>query len=824
MDWMCNYRFMVVFVILVIFLILFFMSEQFQTFFRKQESFMNNELSHCWEHSQVSPEFKDKWFTTESVATREKWYLNTMFSTDGRKFDHKNCSVSFWIFMNSHVGHWGHIFSIRSDKVDRYLGIWKRPWSNGMHIRSTLENEDDEEYNHSYWNSGESHQGETGHYNQNDDHNHIIGNVPVFIVITIETPEASKAQLKQNKNKTFDSTYRLYVNGQKKNTFTHPSSIKSFDGNDNPYIMIGRKWTGSKAYKAFGLKDIKLYNTSISSVNVESLYSSVRHKSQWLDARNLFEKYSEGFVGSIEGFQNKTINEGFVTKDQCNNVYLPDHKAFFDFYKNMKMLRASGGPCKYSYTDDMPQKQIVVGPSGGPGPKIVDLNRFNIGIEEEINPRALNKMNSNWNDTFRLERDGHILKVYRTDTGNERSGWGMNLVLGTVSKSAKIDDSRFKCSSNKPICVDYIKGKQYGHCGRDQYPFEVTDQKVRFWQHNRSGWKVDMGVGRIPNLVNHNGINMNGLSTIEIPDGLKVVIFDQTDFNGNGTTLIGPQTIRLWTQSYNSVNYNDKVRSLKVKSTRFQFKKTYIIDNANPIVNEDDWRLDKEDLEIEDTLETHFPGENKTMRFITFNSNMDWRKKERATTNMTYKEARDKTRGGHFERVEFRNLDLYFGENGITFCMWFKMKPDNERWSRLMDFGDGYALHNVVILYYGKQIKFSVHNNGEGRDTKDRIIQYANDGNWYHISWVLGKPNKEGKCQWKIYVNSSCVSTIEDQNYIETGESGRLARKNLYLGASNYWWDPHLNGSIADFRMYQEPLTAAQVCKVYNNPDENGPK
>ena len=49
-----------------------------------------------------------------------------------------------------------------------------------------------------------------------------------------------------------------------------------------------------------------------------------------------------------------------------------------------------------------------------------------------------------------------------------------------------------------------------------------------------------------------------------------------------------------------------------------------------------------------------------------------------------------------------------------------------------------------------------------------------------------------------------------------------IERKKMYIGASNYWWDPHFSGSVGDFRIYKEPLTTEQVVHVLNNPDPDG--
>ena len=224
------------------------------------------------------------------------------------------------------------------------------------------------------------------------------------------------------------------------------------------------------------------------------------------------------------------------------------------------------------------------------------------------------------------------------------------------------------CGSSKPLCIGTGNGdEKTGICGKEIDPKDP----VVFWEHDKSGWKVEMMGGDIANMANsgRSTANMSGLSTIQIPEYMSVILYDQTDFNGNRYELNGPQTVKLWTQKYGGVNYNDNVKSLTVRPDGRHFKTTYINEPNNKITQKDDNRLKAMNLQIEDTLDMHYQdGQKKKMRFIELKAKGD------AGANNRY-----------FDRFDFNNMQLYLGNSGITFCMWFKMKTFNQNKSKYVN-------------------------------------------------------------------------------------------------------------------------------------------
>jgi len=784
-----HYRFWIVLLIVLFILVIFLNDSLFM------EGFDNNNAIDRIFNKQYSPiwnMFDNQWKKLDEFGVNKAIPIKTM----NYDIDYRNMSVSFWLFINKDNYEQNHIFSLRNNNIDKqYLGIWKDSNKSFLVIK--------------------------GKNNLNSQNNQseqyvIPSNRSVFVTITASTPIPSQDQIKNKVvTKEFQTVYTLYIDGIMR--YTHIDQFDNYVSDKNIVMVIGKKNETDKA-ENIAIKDIKIYNTTMSHTDITNLYNAVKINNDPDGAKQLFSSSMDGFTT----YKNNNEIEGFVTADQCTNVIMPVYKDFFDFYKNVKVLMANGEPCKYNYSSDAAPKQIKVGPHNGGEPKVVDLTRFGINKEDEISPKPINPLDPNWTDTFRLEREGQnkeILKVYRTDGKTIDLGWGMDLVLQT--ETSIIQDRNFKCTSDKPICADYVPDGKLGQCASEILPFDMdkdNNAKVTFIEHYNTGWQFEMGVGMIPDMTNHNGNNYYGLSTIIIPNGLVVSIYNNIHFNGTKTDLHGPQTVKLWEQQFNGVYYNDNVRSLKVKSNKVRFQTTYNNDSKKPINNKDDWRLEQDDLLITDTLDKHFDMKQvkKKMRFIRFQSygKRDW------NTNQSFDEAKRNGVGSYFKRLQFRNLKLFLGSAGMTFCLWFKCDSDKqEQWARLIDFGDGFGKNNIVMAFNQKSIGFHISNENHHYTSDWDVVTSVNHNEWYHVAWVIGSMNSDKKCDWKIYVNGTNVDNHKNMNYPPL-----VSRENLLIGASNYFWDPYLHGGIADVRIYKEPLTEAQICKVYNNPDPDGPK
>ena len=151
------------------------------------------------------------------------------------------------------------------------------------------------------------------------------------------------------------------------------------------------------------------------------------------------------------------------------------------------------------------------------------------------------------------------------------------------------------------------------------------------------------------------------------------------------------------------------------------------------------------------------------------------------------------------------------------------MKTFNQNNSKLLDIGGfGGNKYRLFIEFGSSKLTCKVFDK-EGGSTESDFASDINDNNWYHLAWVIERPNAELKCNWKMYLNGSEVknSPAKNMNYPPFNEDSghRIAHKNITIGGTNYWANPHYNGGIGDVRIYKTPLTKPQVCYVYRNPD-----
>ena len=142
--------------------------------------------------------------------------------------------------------------------------------------------------------------------------------------------------------------------------------------------------------------------------------------------------------------------------------------------------------------------------------------------------------------------------------------------------------------------------------------------------------------------------------------------------------------------------------------------------------------------------------------------------------------------------------------SGMTFTFWFKSN-NNNTWARIFDFGNGPGSNNILAFVNNGYLGFSVYLGGNAYQPTN-VIPNINNNIWTHVAWTLTYPNG-----WNIYVNGTLYTNFSAGYYPNT------VFKNLnYIGKSN-WNDPYFNGNIADFRMYNSVLTAADITGIYNN-------
>lgn len=692
MKWiLCNYRFTVVFVILVIFMYIFLMSSFLQSFWNKHkiEEFTtvgyNPKLLRIWN----SKDHDGIWAFANKTETVK---IDEIFDIQGKKieFDNLNCSISFWIYGTKHTTDKQSIIRVKSGNTV-YLDVSVLDNDYVFHIKSQ-----------------EADAGTVIEHNSSIESS-LTDNEAHFVTITFETVHNT-------------TTYRLYVDGIHKNDNTFQPKIKSCASDTNVIIVCGDE---SVATPTFVLKDVHVYNKVIDNVTATNLYNVIKGNNNVDQAITTLNNGP-----STESFQTQLM-EGFVSMKQCESVIMPPYKNNFDFYKNVTVLHANGNPCKYDYETD-PTKRIYadMGAYKDNGQSRALPHNLGTVPDDENTIKEAGKKASQY-QFFGLQNP-HISKgkkVVECWAGNKsdkpfRHG---RAVFYTGNKGGNLINhiyeisfnSEFQCNSDKPICIDHVPSHQYGMCGKKEKVEDILE--------------------------------------------------------------------------------------------------TTYTNDSNPIKGPNDTRLKEMGLEYEDTLDRHFNQDQgsprRKLRFVRFFANASWRDGTRVKINNTFEDAKKKTIGKSFKRLDFED-DFHLGNNGLTFSMWIKTTNvgTTSQYMRLFDFGNWYSIDNVAMMFKNKSLECMV---GDA-SSNETLLKHVNDNVWFHVAWTMSKPDKNQRCEWMFYVNGR---KIIDNPHTNKPYPTQIKRQNMFLGASNYWWDPHLNGCIGDVRIYQEALTPVQMCNVYYNPD-----
>jgi hypothetical protein len=124
---------------------------------------------------------------------------------------------------------------------------------------------------------------------------------------------------------------------------------------------------------------------------------------------------------------------------------------------------------------------------------------------------------------------------------------------------------------------------------------------------------------------------------------------------------------------------------------------------------------------------------------------------------------------------EYMNIsdNILFKEKGCTFSMWFIYDPfKNAVWARIFDFGNGPAIHNILLGITDQMLRFFVF---DGKSANSRDQKLSGSGyDWYHIAWTM---NPVGNV-WKIYLGGKLLVTENNRlvpiSYEEVREAGTV--------------------------------------------------
>jgi hypothetical protein len=137
---------------------------------------------------------------------------------------------------------------------------------------------------------------------------------------------------------------------------------------------------------------------------------------------------------------------------------------------------------------------------------------------------------------------------------------------------------------------------------------------------------------------------------------------------------------------------------------------------------------------------------------------------------------------------------------GLTFSVWFNTNTESKNSCRLFEFGPTDAIYCYIE---NSNLSFAIKNGSNSISTVLDNINVLNN-KWFHLVWIIGT-----KGTWQIYLNNELMADLK------IGIPSNIPRTIGYIGASGA--DVSLyNGKIADFRVYERPITLIEVNKLYN--------
>jgi hypothetical protein len=145
-------------------------------------------------------------------------------------------------------------------------------------------------------------------------------------------------------------------------------------------------------------------------------------------------------------------------------------------------------------------------------------------------------------------------------------------------------------------------------------------------------------------------------------------------------------------------------------------------------------------------------------------------------------------------------------ETGITGEFWAYFTSTSYSWERLMDFGNGSNLDNIVFCRSGTSNDLYVgFYNTSGVLVNLYATGYITNGAFGHYVFTA-----DGSAL-KIYKNGVQVASTST-SYLPTS----VSRTNTYIGRSNWSGDSYFQGSIPVVRLYNRALTSTEIMNNYN--------
>lgn len=168
------------------------------------------------------------------------------------------------------------------------------------------------------------------------------------------------------------------------------------------------------------------------------------------------------------------------------------------------------------------------------------------------------------------------------------------------------------------------------------------------------------------------------------------------------------------------------------------------------------------------------------------------------------------------DRFEKENEAIFFNKGFLqapaahyfvadfTITAWINFQSNEKYWPRILDFGNGKPLNNIVFALFGKEMLLSIASYDQTscliiNSPKNRILPFK----WYHVAFVL-KGTKG-----IIYINGYKVTN----NNLHPSKNETTLYN--YIGKSWFSGDDYADAIYDDLKIYKGALSAQLVNNEY---------
>ena len=151
----------------------------------------------------------------------------------------------------------------------------------------------------------------------------------------------------------------------------------------------------------------------------------------------------------------------------------------------------------------------------------------------------------------------------------------------------------------------------------------------------------------------------------------------------------------------------------------------------------------------------------------------------------------------------------YFQTEEFTVTSWVYVRG-HIQWSRLVEFFNGPSITDSIRFIICDNInltKFLLNNGTFTIGTVNSTVILNNK--WYHIGVTFGNKNLS------LYYNATLISSV-----LTTQKFKNITRKYNFIGRSNSFTttsDPHFNGIVDDFKIFNKALNQKEIQFEMNN-------